>query len=145
MSEHIRFPEIEHEDSVDQNHLTQCERCSREWKIYRLVRLQTRSIPKFEVPASFAPHVARLTRTLDVPWSLLLTLFARRLAPAFSALVLCLALLLFTTTETEPEGNGYANLLFEETLQPAPEEISLDYVVNSLREDSKEADLDRSL
>ncbi len=145
MSEHIRFPEIEHEDSVDQNHLTQCERCSREWEIYRLVRLQTRSIPKFEVPASFAPHVVRLTRTLDVPWSLLLTLFARRLAPVFSALVLCLALLLFTTTEAEPKGNGYANLLFEETLQPTPEEISLDYVVNALREDSKEEDRDRSL
>ena len=145
MSEHIRFSEIETQDAVDQNHLAQCESCSREWEIWRLLRLQTQAVPGLEVPAGFAFQVARLTRTFEVPWPLLLTLFARRLAPAFSALVLCLGVLVFATIDTEPEGNGAVSLLFEETAQPAPEEISLDYVVNSLREESPEEDLDRSL
>ena len=145
MSEHIVFSEIEREDAVDRRHLTHCSRCAREWTIYRLLRFQIRSTPRLEIPVTFASRMIGLIQTVEMPWALLLTLTARRLTPIFSALLLCLTFLLFTPTEADPEINEVSNLLLEETLQPAPDQISLEYVVDSLRENSEEEYFDRSL
>jgi anti-sigma factor RsiW len=131
---HLSFEELDFDDPVDHSHLEECEECRKQLAAFRFLAFQVKSAPRMEIPPFFAQRVTRLTQKMAVPFSLLLQRAARQMIPVFVALVLTTGFLLFQITDREP-ANDYAELLFE---QPLQENISLDYVLNSLAEEPAE-------
>ena len=94
MSEkHIAFHEWEEGMPIDEEHLLACPECRQEWEMVRFLRFQTDNVPNMPVPPFFAARVTRLAGQNSVSVWDLMGVAARRLMPAFSALVVVLALL----------------------------------------------------
>ena len=133
--EHISFSELEFDSTENQSHLNSCEMCQRSWAVFRFLGLQVQAAPEMELPAFFAQRVARLAQTKGVPFAFFFQRAARQLIPVFTTLVLVTSFLLYNLIGVESTGENYSVLFFE---QPLQEDLSLEYVLDSLREVSEE-------
>lgn len=134
MSEgHIPFFELEEEDSIDRAHLDRCEECRKNEQIFRFLRFQARTVPWIDAPPFFAAGVANRMERKTPVFAFLLERAARRLIPVFVSLILLTSVLLF---RLQPES---ADLRSEVLFEPSPpEQISMEYVVNSLQQPLEE-------
>lgn len=128
--EHISFPDLEPGDQVDETHLKGCPECRRKWGLVRFLRAQIRSIPRLEPSPFFAARMAALIRDSGSPFVLHLQWAARCLSPVFLILILATTFLLYQITLDGSSFDPPMGVLFEEP----QEEVSLDFVVNSLLE-----------
>ncbi len=135
MSEdHIRFFELEPEDSIDEMHVASCRRCQQDRRLFRLLRFQIASAPRIDPPPFFS---ARVTSQLKdrAPGLFLFSRFARRLSPFFALLLLATGFLLFRASRETTVEPIRSNLLFDEQ---KPDSYYLEYVVNSLQQPAEE-------
>lgn len=135
MNEHIRFEKLELDEMPDEAHLAQCEACRATWEAVRFLRLQLQAVPRIDAPPFFAARVARRAQDVRPSFVFLFERAARRLVPVFLGLVLVISLLL---TNLLPSGSSPAprfEVLFQQPSQP---DVSMEYVVNSLQEPSRE-------
>lgn len=130
MSEHICFDELEFDTPVDQSHLETCDECRRKWRLYSFLRTQTKTAPQIDAPPVFAAKVSQLAQTTTFPFLSPFQRAARHLVPVFVCLILLTSFLLFNLTH-QPSLDPQTDVLF---YQPPEQDISLEYVVNSLRE-----------
>ena len=127
---HIRFEDLERNETLDEEHLESCGRYHREWRAYRLFRFHLEHLPRIEPPAHFARTVARLAEERRVvPFALFLERAARQLAPGLIALMGAVSVLLYLFSQ--PVDVGLT------PLESLPEEASLEYTVDSLRASSE--------
>jgi len=129
--EHIPFEELEFEDTPDPSHLKDCEECRKRWKIFSFLGFQVKAAPQMDPPPFFSQRVARLVQTPMVSFVSLFQRVAQQMIPVFVAVVLVSSFLLYRSTEAEPVMEDYVAIFFEE---PAPEDFSVEDVVDSLGE-----------
>ena len=129
--EHIPFEELEFEDTPDRSHLKDCEECRNRWEIFSFLGFQVKAVPQMDPPPFFSQHIARLAETPMVSFASFFQRVAQQLIPVFVAVVLISNFLLYRMTEVEPVMEDYAAIFFEE---PAPEDVSVEDVVDSLGE-----------
>lgn len=131
---HIPFWELESEEAADPSHLAACEQCRREWEIFRFIRAQARSAPQMETPPFFASRIAHTVQPSKPSFTVLLERAARQLIPLFVTLILLSSSFLFFALG--PNGGEFsAETVFE---QPPEVQVSLEYVVDSLRQPQEE-------
>jgi len=133
--EHIPFEELEFEDIPDPSHLKDCEECRKRYRIFSFLGFQVKAAPRMDPPPFFSQRVARLAEAPMVSFASLFQRVAQQLIPVFVAVVLVSSFLLYRVTEAEPVLEEYAAIFFEE---PAPEDFSVEDVVDSLGELSVE-------
>ncbi len=133
--EHIPFEELEFEDTPDPSHLKECEECRKGWEIFSFLGFQVKAAPRMDPSPFFSQRVARLAVTPMVSFASLFQRVAQQLIPVFVAVVLVSSFLLYRVTEAEPVLEDYAAIFFQE---PVPEDFSVEDVVDSLGELSKE-------
>lgn len=129
--EHISFEELEFEDIPDPSHLKDCEECRKGYRIFSFLGFQVKAVPRMDPPPFFSQRVARLAKAPMVSFASLFQRVAQQLIPVFVAVVLVSSFLLYRVTEAEPVLEEYAAIFFEE---PAPEDFSVEDVVDSLGE-----------
>ncbi len=129
--EHIPFAELDFDETPDQSHLNSCEECRKGWAVFRFLGFQVKSAPQIDPPPFFSQRLAHLAQTAEVSFAFLFQRVAQQLIPVFLALVLATSFLLYRQTEVEPDMEYYSAVFFSE---PAPEDLSVEDVVDSLRE-----------
>ncbi|MGH9340233.1 MAG: hypothetical protein ACRD1R_11775 [Acidobacteriota bacterium] len=136
-TKHIEISDLEATDPIDQAHLDECEECRRGWAALRLLRFLSRSVLRVDPPPFFAARVAHLAQERPIPFFFSLQTASRHLAPFFLGLLIITTFLLFSQNGSEDPGATYSDVLFEQPAQ-APQEISLEYVLDSLIEVSED-------
>ncbi len=129
--EHIPFAELDFDDEPDQSHLNSCEDCRKEWAVFRFLGFQVKSAPQIDPPPFFSQRLAHLAQTTEVSFAFFFQRVAQQLIPVFLVLVLATGFLLYKPTPVEPAMEYYAAVFFQE---PVPEDLSVEDVVDSLRE-----------
>ena len=129
--EHISFEELDFEDTADPSHLNDCEECRKRWRIFSFLGFQVKAVPRMDPPPFFSQRVARLAEVPMVSFASLFQRVAQQLIPVFVAVVLVSSFLLYRLGEAELAMEYYAAIFFEE---PAPEDFSVEDVVDSLGE-----------
>jgi len=129
--EHIPFAELDFDEIPDQSHLNRCEECRKEWAVFRFLGFQVKSAPQIDPPPFFSQRLAHLAQTPEVSFAFLFQRVAQQLIPVFLVLVLATSFLLYRQTEVEPAMEYYSAVFFQE---PVPEDISVEDVMDSLRE-----------
>ncbi|MDA2934995.1 hypothetical protein MYX82_11730 [Acidobacteria bacterium AH-259-D05] len=129
--EHIPFSQRDFDSTEDQSHVENCEMCRKRWSIFRFLGFQVKAAPQMDVPPFFAQRVTQLVRSTRLPFAFFFQRAAQQLIPVFLVLVLATSFLLYTMIRPESTEELYSELFFDQALQ---EDLSLDYVVDSLRE-----------
>lgn len=137
MSEHIRFEKLELDRLPDEAHLAQCEACRSTWEAVRFLRLQLQAVPRIDASPFFAARVARRAQDVRPSVVLLFERVARRLVPVFLGLVIVISLLLMNLLPSASSPEPRFEVLFQ---QPAQPDVSVEYVVHSLQEPSRESE-----
>ena len=133
---HIPFGELEREDEIDRSHLATCQDCQKGLKISRFLHFQMSSAPRIDPPSFFASKIARRIESVKLPFLMVVQRAAQQLIPVFLALIICTGLLLYQLSRQEPPVTYlHSDLIFDESVQ---KDISLEYVIDSLREPSGE-------
>ena len=137
---HIDFASWEPGGALDEAHLKSCAACRENLELARFLKFQVDQIPHIEAPPFFAARVANLVgRTPENSgsfWSLV-ELSARRLIPAFAALILVLFLFGSNTQVSRPTDEELWAALFAEP--QVSETMTLDEVLLSLGESLEES------
>ncbi len=136
---HIDFSSWESGGPLDQEHLKSCASCRETLELARFLKFQVDQAPRIEAPPFFATRVANIvSQTQEVPGSFwrLVELSARRLIPAFAALILVLLLFGSNTWVKQTTDEELWAALFAEP--QVSEMMTLDEVLLSLQESLEE-------
>jgi len=129
--EHLRFSTLDFEHSEDSAHAEGCEECGERLSIFRFLGFQVKNAPEMDPSPFFSKRISQMVRSTQISFSFSFQQAARQLIPAFMVLLLATSCLLYLVVDTEPVTERYSELFFD---QPFEEDMSIDYVVDSLAE-----------
>lgn len=129
--EHVRFSELDFENTENPAHADGCKECGKRLSIFRFLGFQVKNAPGMDPPPFFSKRVSQIVRSTKISFALSFQQAAKQLIPAFMVLLLATSCLLYFVADTESATEQYSELFFD---QPFEEDLSIDYVVDSLAE-----------
>ncbi|MCH8819538.1 MAG: hypothetical protein IIB03_04365 [Acidobacteria bacterium] len=133
--EHVRFSELDFENTENLAHTDGCEECGKRLSIFRFLGFQVKNVPGMDPSPFFSKRVSQMVWSTKVSFSLSFQQVAKQLIPAFMVLLLATSCLLYFVADTESATEQYSELFFD---QPFEEDLSIDDVVGSLAELAEE-------
>jgi hypothetical protein len=129
--EHIGFSDLDFEDTENPAHADRCEECGNSLSVFRFLGFQVKNAPEMDIPPFFAKRFSQPVRSTKGSFVCSFQQVSKQLIPVFMVLLLATSGLLYFVVDTDPATEQYSELFFD---QPLEEDLSIDYVVNSLGE-----------
>ena len=128
---HIGFSDLDFEDTENHAHADDCGKCGQSLSVFRFLGFQVKNAPEMDIPPFFSKRVSQLARSTKTSFAFSFQQAAKQLIPVFMVLLLATSGLLYFVADTESATEQYSELFFD---QPFEEDLSIDYVVDSLGE-----------
>ncbi|MEE8349808.1 MAG: hypothetical protein V3R94_09575 [Acidobacteriota bacterium] len=129
--EHLGFSDLDFLDIEPPAHADRCQECGERWSVFRFLGFQVRNAPEMDIPPFFSKRVSQLVRQTKVSFAIYFQQAVRQLIPVFMGLLLATGGLLYIAVDPGTSTEQYSELFFD---QPFDEDLSMDYVVDSLGE-----------
>ena len=129
--EHLRFSELDFENTENPVHADDCEECGKRLSIFRFLGFQVKNAPGMDPPPYFSERVSQIARSTKISFVFSFQQAAKQFIPAFMVLLLATGCLLYFVADNESATEQYSELFFD---QPFEEDLSIDSVVRFLTE-----------
>ena len=129
--EHLRFSELDFENTENPAHADGCEECGKRLPIFRFLGFQVKNAPGMDPPPYFSERVSQVARSTKISFAFSFQQAAKQLIPTFIVLLLATSCLLYFVGDNESATEQYSELFFD---QPLEEDLSIDSVVHFLTE-----------